>query len=233
MKQFMKKYYNIISVVCIIGLISTIVIFNIKYVNAKEELSQKSTEYDNVCASYSDAQEQISTLTDAKERLSEENETIKADNDKLSTELEDTKAENVELSSTNDALEAENKEIVDSYTDAIQTRYKYTDLDYEYLLRMAETETYGADMMSKTHVISVALNRAKAYGMSPYAVITSPNQFAYGRTAISQSSIDALEYVLYNGDTAQGALFFHSGGYSATFCGRPCIFGDDVGHYFY
>lgn len=108
-----------------------------------------------------------------------------------------------------------------------------TDTDIAYLQRMAETETCGANMTCKTHVISVAMNRAKTYGMNPYAVITSPNQFAYCNTGISQSTIDAVNYVLQNGDTAQGALFFHSGGYSETFCGRPCIFGDEVGHYFY
>ena len=100
---------------------------------------------------------------------------------------------------------------------------------------MVETETYGADMMSKTHVASVALNRMDSglWGDSMAAVITAPSQFAYGRTSISDSTKEAVDYVLENGDTAQGALYFHSGGYTSTFCGRSCIFGDDVGHYFY
>lgn len=107
--------------------------------------------------------------------------------------------------------------------------------DRWYLERMVETETYGADMMSKTHVASVALNRVDSgkWGGSVQAVVTAPNQFAYFRTSISDSTKEAVDYVLMYGDTAQGALFFHSGGYTSTFCGRPCIFGDDVGHYFY
>ena len=107
--------------------------------------------------------------------------------------------------------------------------------DRYYLERMVETETYGADMMSKTHVASVALNRLDAgnWGSSVQAIITAKNQFAYFRTSISDSTREAVDYVLMYGDTAQGALYFHSGGYTSTFCGRPCIFGDDVGHYFY
>lgn len=113
--------------------------------------------------------------------------------------------------------------------------WELSDDDRYYLERMVETETYGADMMSKTHVASVALNRMDSglWGDSMVAVITAPSQFAYGRTSISDSTKEAVDYVLENGDTAQGALYFHSGGYTSTFCGRSCIFGDDVGHYFY
>jgi hypothetical protein len=230
---FTRENYTSFFIVLITCLIVAIGFINFKYSNVKAELATKSNEYDTIKASYTDAmalnenvQKELSTTIKDLEEMQDANANLTEANDKLNND-------NIELASINDALEAENKEIVGKYTDAMQTRYKYTDLDYEYLLRMAETETYGADMMSKTHVISVALNRAKKYGQSPYAIITAPNQFAYCNTHISQSSIDALEYVLYNGDTAQGALFFHSGGYSATFCGRPCIFGDDVGHYFY
>ncbi len=109
----------------------------------------------------------------------------------------------------------------------------YSDIDIYYLQRVAETETRGADMMSKTHVVSVVLNRCKLYGQSPYNIIIAPNQFAYGRTSISQSSIDAVNYVLEHGDTARGALFFHSGAYTSTFCKHSYIFTDDVGHHFY
>ena len=120
-------------------------------------------------------------------------------------------------------------------TEAPTNTSPLSDTDIYYLQRVAETETYGADMMSKTHVVSVVLNRLNAgtWGSSVQAVVTSPSQFVYSRTSISQSTIDAVNYVLENGDTAQGAMYFHSGAYSSTFCGRSWIFTDDVGHHFY
>lgn len=111
----------------------------------------------------------------------------------------------------------------------------YTETDITYMRRCVETETCGADFDSKTHVASVIINRVKngKFGSSPYEVITSPSQFAYFRTSISQSTIDAVDYVIENGDTARGALFFHSNKTTATFCGRPLIFTDSCGHNFY
>lgn len=188
---------------------------------------------------------EISSLTDALEKATEEVTTEESTTEEGATEEPTTEKkqdkEPVKQNTTESGTETNTEVNTETAPDNVKAAttadnvwgITVTDTDISYLQRMAETETRGADMMSKTHVISVAMNRAKTYGQSPYAVITSPNQFAYGNTAISQSTIDAVNYILQNGDTAQGALFFHSGGYSATFCGRPCIFGDDVGHYFY
>lgn len=142
-----------------------------------------------------------------------------------------------------DELDTDVDEMIDfdSYTlyedstEAPTNNSPLSDTDIYYLQRVAETETYGADMMSKTHVVSVVLNRLNAgtWGSSVQAVVTSPSQFVYSRTSISQSTIDAVNYVLENGDTAQGAMYFHSGAYSSTFCGRSWIFTDDCGHHFY
>lgn len=111
----------------------------------------------------------------------------------------------------------------------------YTETDITYMWRCVETETYGADFESKTHVASVIINRVDngGFGSSPYEVITSPYQFAYFRTSISDSTKEAVDYVLMNGDTARGALFFHSNKTTATFCGRSLIFTDSCGHNFY
>ena len=111
----------------------------------------------------------------------------------------------------------------------------YTETDILYMQRCVETETCGADFESKTHVASVIINRVKngGFGSSPYAVITAPYQFAYFRTSISDSTKEAVDYVLENGDTARGALFFHSNKTTATFCGRSLIFTDSCGHNFY
>lgn len=168
------------------------------------------------------------------DELIETNATIKQDNEELTTKVDVLTSDYELLKGVLESLSNEHNVVVDSYTEAIATKYRYSALDYEYLLRMAETETYQCDMMSKTHVISVALNRCELYGMTPYEVITSPSQFVYHRTNISQSTIDALEYVLENGDTSNGALYFYSGeSASPTWQDREYIFTDDAGHHFY
>ena len=227
----------------------------------EEDLNKLSSETDASIASMTDSMEEfqqiqenlasdldateknLSSVTDAMlillEGTTEEVTTEEPTTEEPVTEQPTTEAKkaDVQQPTTEAPTEAKTEETTTESGSWNQSNNVYnitlTDQDILYLQRMAETETFGADMMSKTHVISVAMNRAITYGMSPYAVITSPNQFAYCNTAISQSTIDAVNYVLENGDTARGALFFHSGGYSETFCGRPCIFGDEVGHYFY
>jgi glucan-binding YG repeat protein len=107
--------------------------------------------------------------------------------------------------------------------------------DIYYMQRCVETETRDCDFWSKTHVASVILNRVMDgyFGDTPYEVVTARCQFAYGRTTIAQSTIDAVNYVLKHGDTAKGALFFHSLSKRSTFCGRSYMFTDACGHHFY
>lgn len=105
-----------------------------------------------------------------------------------------------------------------------------------YLIQcVVETETYGADFESKTHIASVIMNRVYSdrFPNSPAGVVTAPSQFVYFRTNISQDTIDAVNHVLTNGDTVQGAIFFHSGGFSESFSGASYLFTDSVGHHFY
>lgn len=111
----------------------------------------------------------------------------------------------------------------------------YSEDELNYLYRCVETEVFGADFESKTHVASVVFNRLEdgRYGNSLKAVITSPNQFAYHRTYISESTIEACAYAFEIGDTTQGALSFHSGKISQKFNGQSLIFTDSAGHHFY
>lgn len=131
--------------------------------------------------------------------------------------------------------ESEPEEEYISEPKIIEVEPEIVDWDLYYLQCCVETETYGADFWSKTHVASVVMNRVNSdqFPNSIAAVVTAPNQFAYFRTNISQETIDAVNYVLENGDTAQGGLFFHSGEYSDTFNGAVYIFTDDVGHHIY
>lgn len=226
-------------------------------------LGQQNDELTEQISTITDAYEaEIASYTDANEALNEEIKGLQEEVDELNQEIEDlTEPEEEEEENTSDdvAVNESKNEDVDTYVEDTNTDteseeviissitkddgevyippyYKdVTDDDIYWIQRVVETETYGADVMSKSHVASVVLNRigAGSWGDSAQEVVTSPNQFVYFRTTISQSTIDAVNYVLENGDTAQGALYFHSGGYTATFCGRSCIFGDDVGHYFY
>lgn len=180
-----------------------------------------------------DLQKQIDELTSKKEEPTTETKKEEPTTTTTKTEKNTTTAKTDTTETPTTETTQPEEDYTEYHHDGNVWGITLTDSDINYLYRMAETETHGADMMSKTHVISVALNRCIKYGQSPTTVITAPNQFGYWQTGITDSTKQALDYVLQNGDTARGALFFHSGGYSATFCGRPCIFGDDVGHYFY
>lgn len=189
----------------------------------EEDVEEENTE-ENILKDDTDKKEDVSQ--------NDNNETIIAD------AYNTTESEVVfdELDTdVDEMIDFDSYTLYEDSTEAPTNNSPLSDTDIYYLQRVAETETYGADMMSKTHVVSVVLNRLNAgtWGSSVQAVVTSPSQFVYSRTSISQSTIDAVNYVLENGDTAQGAMYFHSGAYSSTFCGRSWIFTDDCGHHFY
>lgn len=117
----------------------------------------------------------------------------------------------------------------------LQIEDVFSEEDLEYFYRCVETETYGADFNSKVNVANVILNRLynDKFGDTLKDVITAPNQFAYSRTTISLSTIQACAYAYEIEDTTEGALFFHSGAYTETFNGASYIFTDSVGHHFY
>ena len=113
---------------------------------------------------------------------------------------------------------------------------KYTDDEIYIMQRVIETEVYGCDFEAKTHVASVILNRIEGDNNFPNdatIVCTSPNQFVYSRTQISEDTVLALEYAEEIGDTAQGALYFHSMTPTSSWNGRSFKFTDHVGHSFY
>lgn len=111
----------------------------------------------------------------------------------------------------------------------------YTEEDILYIQRCVETETYGCPFENKVNVANVILNRVSSdrFADTPKGVVTSPSQFAYFRTKISEDTVLAVEYAFMFEDTTDGALFFHSGKYSDTFSGAKYIFTDSSGHKFY
>lgn len=101
-----------------------------------------------------------------------------------------------------------------------------------------------------SNVVSVILNRVLSDASdfknvnTIYEVVSQPGQFsgikpflnlnAYSNYA-NQDVYDSIKYVLENGDTTNGALFFHSGAPSGFFVGGTIKFQfkDYAGHYFY
>lgn len=112
---------------------------------------------------------------------------------------------------------------------------QWSEEDLTYMYRCVQSEAGDADFDGRTHVASVIMNRVYSpdFGDTPYKVVTAKNQFVYWRTSIDQMTIDAVNYVLTHGDTAQGALFFHCMSYREYFCGHKHIFTDAYGHHFY
>ena len=116
----------------------------------------------------------------------------------------------------------------------------YTDFTEEeiYLIqRVVETETYTADIESKMNIVSVVFNRFnhpnKKYGKDIIDIITTPNQFAYWRTEISETTIQAVENVYKYGDTTGGCIAYRSDKHPQYWYGWEYQFTDKVGHHFY
>lgn len=113
---------------------------------------------------------------------------------------------------------------------------EFTEEEFRLLCQLAETECYQRSMECKANVVSVALNRyySGKFGKTLERVITKPHQFAYGRERITESSILAVLFVYDFGDTAQGALYFHSFKEAKpTFQDGEYIFSDQAVHHFY
>ena len=130
------------------------------------------------------------------------------------------------------------KDLVNEYSEWVEapkTIYDAFSSEEIYLMqRCVETETFQHDFNSKCNVASVIFNRLnhKDFPDTINKIIV-PVQFAFSKKQISEDTKLALEYVFLKGDTVQGAIFFHSNSYKATFCGASYLFTDDAGHHFY
>ena len=111
----------------------------------------------------------------------------------------------------------------------------YTEDEIRLICRVVETETYQCDFDSKVNVANVVLNRIESgeFGDTVEEIVTTENQFAYGRKVLTEDTILAVMFAYEMEDTTCGALFFHSNDKTDTFCGRDFIFQDSVGHNFY
>lgn len=133
----------------------------------------------------------------------------------------------------------EYKELIDKYSEYAgmpETIYEcYDENDIKMIQKVVETECYDQDFESKVNVACVIINRIESgdYGESIYKVITSPNQFAFGRNNISETTILAVEYAFSIEDTTNGCIGFRSDKNPNTWNGWEYVFTDSIGHHFY
>ena len=113
----------------------------------------------------------------------------------------------------------------------------FTQEEIYMIQRVVETETYTADIESKMNIVSVVFNRFnhpnKKYGKDIIDIITTPNQFAYWRTEISETTIQAVENVYKYGDTTGGCIAYRSDKHPQYWYSWEYQFTDKVGHHFY
>jgi len=116
----------------------------------------------------------------------------------------------------------------------LQNTYTTEELDLIY--RVVETETYTADVESKSHVASVVFNMLndpeQRFGKSVKSVIKARGRFAYVRKRISPSTKEAVHKAFLK-NTAPDCYAFHSGRRTSSFAGYVYSFTDKVGHHFY
>lgn len=118
----------------------------------------------------------------------------------------------------------------------------FTQEEIYMIQRCVETEAYDAPVKNKTHIASVIFNRLNSkgykYGENVIDVITDINQFAYFRTVITESTIQAVENAYKYGDTTGGCIGFRSDAHPQYWCVSKFYtwelqFIDEIGHGFY
>lgn len=133
---------------------------------------------------------------------------IKEEYEELFDELETTNDEDLE------EWFVKYKKFADTYDCERDTIEYFFDEDEIYLMeRVVETETHDADFIQKVNVANVLLNRwqyCDIFGTDITEIITSPNQFDYHRTEISESTIHALYFAFEIRDTTDGSIAFRS-----------------------
>lgn len=108
------------------------------------------------------------------------------------------------------------KKVLEDYSDILdppETIYDfYSEEEINLMLRCIETETYQCPFIAKVGVACVILNRveSESFPSTAESVIKKPNQFAYGRTKISEDTRLALEYAFEIEDVTNGCIGFRS-----------------------
>lgn len=130
------------------------------------------------------------------------------------------------------------KQIISDYENVIdspETIYDYfTEEQIRMMWKCIETETYDCPFDAKVGVACVILNRVEhdMFPTDPIEVIKSPNQFAYGRNNITDTTKLALEYAFEIEDVTNGCVGFRSDVNPQKWNGWTYKYTDGY-HYFY
>lgn len=128
-------------------------------------------------------------------------------------------------------------EIIEQYDNPYRSDLHdfFTEEEIYLIERTIETECYEQDFMSRVNVANVILNRYwdGSFGKTIEEIITSPNQFCYGRTEITEDTKLALQYAFFIEDTTNGSIAFRSDCHPENWYGWEYLFTDDAGHSFY
>lgn len=131
------------------------------------------------------------------------------------------------------------KEVEEEYSDyfgkADNVYDCFTEEQINMMWKCIETETYQCNFNSKVNIACVILNRIEneQFPLDPIEIITSPNQFAYGRNIITEDTKLALEYAFSIEDTTDGCIAFRSDCSPNEWNGWTKQFTDESGHTFY
>lgn len=133
--------------------------------------------------------------------------------------MENMQTEMAEIDSITDKKEwfISYKNIVLKYSEWIEppkTIFDYfTEEEVRLIYKVVETECYDADFESKVNVANVVFNRYESgeFGETIEEIITSKNQFAYGRDVITEDTILSVMYAWEIEDTTNGCIAFRSG----------------------
>mgnify|MGYP003308151955 CR=1 FL=1 len=108
----------------------------------------------------------------------------------------------------------------------------FTEDELMWLYKMVETETHGADILSKANVARVALNRIEddRFPNTLKEVITQENQFTYHRTNITDDTKLACEIAF--SDISNDAIWFQRSNITPNYA-KEYLYTDNVGHSFF
>lgn len=219
-----------------------------------EKNNNLTTELNSLSTKYSDAlkvnengiKEYNNLVNDYNELLSEYNE-LKMNYDELNTKYVEVTNELDKINSLTFEDEVamipyeisveyleKYKELLVKYGKSNDIRDYFTDDEIYLMQRCVETEVFGGKFECRVHVASVIMNRIAHNGFpnNVTEVITTPRQFAYFRTTITESTKLALEYAILVGDTVDGCFSFRSDIRPDTWYGWKYQFSDEV-HNFY
>lgn len=200
-------------------------------------------------------QEQIEALETTNTSLQEHYNTVSDTNyslmyeiDELQTQLiEQKEIEVAKLQNLIEPIKNTDKELWFTLYKKIEEEYSdyfgksdniydyFTEEQINMMWKCIETETYQCNFDSKVNVACVILNRIEneQFPLDPIEIITSPNQFAYGRNIITEDTKLALEYAFSIEDTTNGCIAFRSDCSPNEWNSWTKQFTDESGHTFY